>query len=78
MAKRRLKFLPDGRDRVMRAAEYAAVRRRVVAEVRADYSAELGGPNVFGRIVAWFKVRREVNRRLERVAPTRGLYMKVP
>ena len=71
-------FLADGRERVRRTEEYKAARQRLMAEVRAHYSEDLDRPNPLRRLAAWLKVRREVYRRLEGVAPTRGLYLRAP
>ncbi len=47
---------------------------RVQAEVRARYAAQLAGAGWLGRLRIRWKIRREIRRELEKLAPRGGLY----
>ncbi|MHC4698834.1 MAG: hypothetical protein ACYTFA_19065 [Planctomycetota bacterium] len=66
---RRNNIVADGRARVV-AAQYKQVKR----EVRQRYAAQLAEAGMFRRWWLLWKVRREIQSELEKIAPTDALY----
>lgn len=50
--------------------------KRVEGEVRARYAERLASARFFRRLFLHMKIRREVSRELEKIAPSRGLYAR--
>lgn len=55
---------------------YAAAIDRVTAEVRNEFAGQLAGATFWQRIVVKFKIRREIRRRMDKIAPPWGLYSR--
>ncbi len=64
-------LLVDGRERVVRE-NY----ERIACEVRAWYADELSRAGWLRRPLLHFKIRREIRRRLDQIAPRDGLYLR--
>jgi hypothetical protein len=64
-------FIAEGRF-----IELAANRKHIEREVRGAYAERLAKAGFFRRILIRLAMSREVRRRLEKVAPTDGLYSK--
>ena len=62
-------FVADGYDRAVEASA-----PRIRAEVEAEYAGRLASANWYRRLLLRLEMRREIRRRLERVAPPWGLY----
>ena len=62
-------IVADGRRRA-----YISNLHRVQAEVANEFSTALESAGLWRRIVLWFRLRREVERRMSRIAPPGALY----
>lgn len=63
------RFVADGQGRI-RSAE----RRRVAGEVKARYAAQMAAAGFWARIRLRWRVWREIERELARIAPRDGFY----
>ena len=68
---RRDKFVADGRERIARG-EIERIRR----EVRARYADQMAAAGFFRRLWLRVRIRREIERQLNKIAPRDGLYAK--
>jgi hypothetical protein len=65
-------IVAGGRSRAYRAS-IASVR----AEVEEEFAAASAAAGLWGRIVIRIRIRREVTKRMERIAPSGGLYARL-
>ena len=49
---------------------------QAISEIRTRYDAKMMKAPVFTRIWLWFCMRKEVRAAVERIAPSRGCYLK--
>ena len=66
------RFAVDGRERIIRNQQ-----RRIKEEVRAKYAEELASSGFLRRLVIRYRIRREVGRMLDKIAPPDALYASV-
>jgi hypothetical protein len=64
-----VQFVADGRERLV-----AASRASVEAEVRSRYIEQLAAAGLIERLRLELRIRREIRRELERIAPVGALY----
>jgi hypothetical protein len=64
-------IVADGRDR----AHDAAIGK-VRAEVEREFADALRKAGPWRRVCLWIKAKREIRRRMARIAPLRGLYLR--
>jgi hypothetical protein len=70
------RFIADGRERLMKSKEYQAAQAEIVAAVRARYSESLASAGIFRRLVLRFRMEREMEREVAKLAPPGALYLQ--
>ncbi len=75
MTSTRSSVVADGPERLRAAADYAAVRQRIVAEVRQRHRAEPGSASFWREVWLAVKIRREVQAELRKVFPPGALHV---
>ena len=68
-------IVADGKAELERSAEFEKRRRKVVEEVRASYVERLAAAGVLRRLLLRARMRMEIRRRLDRLAPSAGCYI---
>lgn len=68
-----LEFVPDGYERA-RAAAVGSIRR----QVEAEYAERLRYAGWLRRLLLRLEINREIERRLDRIAPPDALYFSAP
>ena len=63
------RIVVDGRARI-----YEANIDRIRKEVKARFAKQLASASLFGYFLLRWRMRREIRRELERIAPNSGLY----
>ena len=71
MPERRSKIVADGRERIA-----GAERKRVKRLVRQRYAGQLAKAGIFRRWLLLWKLRREIQEELEKIAPRDALYAR--
>jgi hypothetical protein len=75
MHTRKTKIVADGPERLREAKDFAAVRRRLLADVAKRHAVELQGAPLLRRLWIAAKIRREVRRELKNVFPPGALHL---
>lgn len=65
------RFVVDGRKRVI-----AGSLREIRSRVRAKYAEEMAAASLLRRWLLRLKIRREIGKELDRIAPRDGLYAR--
>jgi len=56
-----------------------ATRERIgqaTAEIKERFKQEIQGTGLLTRLVLWFRMRKAIRQAVEKIAPSRGLYLK--
>lgn len=69
-------IIQGGRDNVLKSPEIQAEIAQIKAEIAHQYVDELAQAGRFRRWLIQRKIQKELNRRIEQIAPSRGLYLK--
>jgi len=67
-------FTADGYGNLRSSPEVLEARERIAAEVRSEYSEQLSGATWFRKPWIAYRIHREIERRLEEIAPLDALY----
>lgn len=70
------RIVADGRERLRREEWYRRREREVGEAVRNEYEARLSMTSGFERVLVYLRMRRELRRELEDLAPQRSMYMR--
>lgn len=73
---RRAPIVADGRDRLRREEWYQERKREAREAVRSGYEAQLAATSGLAWVVLYLRMRREIRRELEALAPRRGSYLR--
>ena len=68
-------FVADGHGRITSTEEYQHRARQIRAAVQARYEEEIARAGLLKGWVLRFKMRREIARELQKLAPDRALYL---
>lgn len=68
----------DGRDRLLREEGHREREREVREAVRGRHETRLARTRGLGWTLAYLRMRRELRRELEALAPRRGWYLRDP
>ena len=66
----------NGRANVLKSPEMQAEIARIKGEMEQQYADELAQAGWFGRWSIRRKIQKELDRRIERMAPSDGMYLK--
>jgi len=69
-------IVQNGRERLLKSPEMQAEIARMKSEIERQYADELVRAVWFKRQLIKRKIAKELERRIERMAPTDGLYLK--
>jgi hypothetical protein len=70
-------IVADGRDRLLREERYQKREREVREAVRRKYEPELAAASgSWHEVVLYWKMRRELRREMDALAPERGSYLR--
>jgi hypothetical protein len=69
-------IVADGRDRLRRQAWYQERKREVREAVGRRYEARLAATSGLAWVVLYLRMRREIRRELDALAPRRGSYLR--
>lgn len=70
------RFIVDGREQLMKSKEYQAARADVIAAVRARYAEPLASAGILRGLVLRLRMKREIARELDQLAPPDALYLQ--
>lgn len=70
------RIVAHGREQLMKSKEFQALRDEVIAAARARYAEPLASAGIFQRLVLQFRMRREIARELDKLAPPDALYLQ--
>lgn len=69
------RIIAEGYKQLTESKEFRAIRDEVIAAVRARYAEPLASAGIFQRLVLHLRMRREIKRELDRLAPPDALYL---
>lgn len=70
------RIVSDGRIRLITDP---ATRERIgqaTAEIKERFKQEIQGTGLLTRLALWFRMRKAIRQAVEKIAPSRGLYLK--
>lgn len=70
------RIIAEGYKQLTESKEFRAIRDEVIAAARARYAEPLASAGFFRRLVLHLRMRREINRELDRLAPRDALYLQ--
>lgn len=71
----RQSIVEDGRERLLADPEARKRLDQAIEEIRARYAQEARGLSLLGRARRWLRLQREIREAVERIAPSRGVYI---
>ena len=69
-------FTSDGYGKLRSSPEVQKERERIAAQVRSRYAEELGTVGWYRKPWLEYRIHREIERRLDEIAPRDALYLK--
>ena len=70
------RIVAHGREELMKSEGYRVARDEVIAAVRARYAEPLANAGFFRWLVLHLRMRREIARELDKLAPPDALYLQ--
>lgn len=70
------RIIAEGYKQLTESKEFRTIRDEVIAAVRARYAEPLAGAGIFQRLALHLRMRREVKRELDKLAPPDALYLQ--
>jgi len=71
------RIVSDGRIRLLKDP---ATRDRIgqaTAEIKERFNQEMKGAGLLTRLTLWFRMRKAIRQAVEKIAPSRGMYLKI-
>jgi len=71
------RIVSDGRDNLLKDPSTKAQIAEIQTRVKAKYEPELSKAGFFRKIIIHCRIEREIKREIEKIAPQRGLYLRI-
>ena len=71
------RIVSDGRIRLLKDPANRDRVDQATAEIKERFKREMKGAGLLTQLTLWFRMRKAIRQAVEKIAPSRGMYLKI-